>query len=143
MKRTKPALGIAFKRTFSICRMVNVDRRSPKLHSSLNIMVDELNGWTWEIALDFVNGRLHVIIPQTCRRRPSTLEHVSAVMSEIMALSPEKMLLVCMERLDARQVQDAILTEVDLHDSHDREGKAEIQSMVRDELRKCVLEPEL
>ena len=143
MKRTKPALGIAIRRSFSICRMVNVDQGSPSLHSSLNIMVDELNGWTWEIALDFVNRRLHVVIPQTCRRRPSTLEHVSSVMSEIMSLSPEKMMLVCMEKLDARQVLEALLTEIELYDSHDREGKAEIKSGVLDELKKCILEPDL
>lgn len=140
MRKSAPRLGIAIERSFAVCRMVNVDAASPRRHSSLNVVIDELNGWTWEIALDFVDGRLHVVIPQSCRRRPTNMEYVQEVLSEVMDLSPEKMLLVCMERLDPERLIEILLTEIDLHHPARMEW---VNGVVREELRKCVLEPNL
>lgn len=139
MKKS-PKLGIAVTRSFSVCRLVNVDTKSDLRHSSLSVVVDELNGWTWEIALHFVNGRLHVVIPQSCRRRPSDPDDVRQVLSEMMDVAPEKMILICMERLGAAKLLEALLTEIDLYNPDKMEW---VNEVVREEIRKCVLEPNL
>jgi hypothetical protein len=140
MKRPSPALGIAApRRKFSVCRMVNVDSRSPKFHSSLNVVIDELNGWVIELALDTWRGVLREAIVTSCRRRPGSYEEERELLVEVASLSPEKMLVVCMENLPSAQALEALLTEVELHNLAPIDI---VKAAVTQRFSHCFLEPE-
>lgn len=140
MKRRSPNLGIAApRRKFSVCRMVNVDSRSPKFHSSLNVVIDELNGWIIELALDTWRGVLREVVVTSCRRRPGSYEEERDLLIEVASLSREKMLVVCMENLPGAQALEAVLTEVELHDIAPVDV---VKAEVAKRFSHCFMEPE-
>lgn len=140
MKRRSPVLGIAPpRRKFSVCRMVNVDPRSPKFHASLNVVIDELNGWVIEVALDVWRGILREALVTACRRRPGSYEEERDLLVEVATLSPEKLMVLCMEDLAGAQAIEALLTEVELHDL----GPLDVvKAAVTERFSQCFLEPE-
>lgn len=140
MKRRSPVLGIAApRRKFSVCRMVNVDPRSPKFHASLNVVIDELNGWVIEIALDVWRGVLREALVTGCRRRPGSYEEERELLVEVATHSPEKLMVLCMEDLGGAQAIEALLSEVELHELGPLDA---VNAAVTERFSQCFLEPE-
>lgn len=138
MKRPGSRLGIAAVRRFSICRMVNVDPKSQNRYASLNSIIDEINGWVIEMAIDVEDGKLREIFQVSCKRRPGDFNEEREIFGEVARLSPEKMMVLCMEDLSGQQAIEALATEVELHDLGDLE---EVKAAITDRFSRCFLEP--
>lgn len=139
MRHRGTQLGIAAVRRFSICRMVNVDPKSPHRYASLNSVIDEMNGWVIEIAIDVEDGVLRSIFQVACKRRPGDFDEEREIFSEVARLSPEKMMVLCMEDLSSQQAIEALGAEVELHNLGNLRT---IKAAITDRFSRCFLEPE-
>jgi hypothetical protein len=118
--------------------MVNVDPRSPHRYASLNSILDEMNGWVIEMAIDVDQGRLRAIFQVSCRRRPGDFDEEREIFSEVALLSPEKMMVLCMEDLSGQQAIEALATEIELHGLGDLGA---VKAAITDRFSRCFLEP--
>lgn len=107
-----PRLGIAAAETFSVCRMINVDEGSPKQHSSLSVIQNDLSRRTLHVGTHVMDGAIEYIIRQGCDFGTPRFMDVVEFYSGIMEGSREKMNLICRENLPKEEALEFMTYEI-------------------------------
>lgn len=110
--RKRPVLGIAMPETYSVCRMVNVEEGSPKLHSSLSVIQNDQTKHSLHVGMHVEDGFIQYLVQNSCDVGSPRFMDIVEFYNGMIRGSGERMALVCQENIDRNEVLNLMTEEI-------------------------------
>jgi hypothetical protein len=108
----RPNLGIAMPESFSVCRMVNVDDRSPKRHSSISVIQNDQTKHSLHVGIHVEGGAIQYLIQNSCDIGTPHFMDIVDFYGGLVQGSGDKMKLYCQEGVGRAEVLNLMTDEV-------------------------------
>lgn len=108
----KPRLGIAAPESFSVCRMVNVDEDSPKLHSSISVIQNDQSLHALHVGIHVEGGKVVYLVQNSCDVGTPRFLDIVEFYSSIIEGGADQMVLVCRENIERADVLNLMTEEI-------------------------------
>lgn len=107
-----PRLGIAAPESYSVCRMVNVDERSPKRHSSLSVIQHDQTSHSLHVGIHVMNGTVEYLVQNSCDVGTPRFMDIVEFYNGVMAGSGDRMTMLCHENILREDVLNFMTYEI-------------------------------
>jgi|SRR5579871_4252070 len=108
----KPRLGIAAPESFSVCRMVNVDDRSPKRHSSISVIQNDQTKHSLHVGMHVQGGVIEYLVQNSCDVGTPDFMDIVDFYGGLVQGSGDRMKLYCQEGISRSEVLNLMTDEV-------------------------------
>ena len=108
----KPRLGIAAPESYSVCRMVNVEAKSPKLHSSISVIQNDQTKHTLHVGMHVEGGAVQYLVQNNCDVGTPDFMDIVDFYGGLIQGSGDRMKLFCQEGVTRTQVLNLMTSEV-------------------------------
>lgn len=108
----RPRLGIAAPESFSVCRMVNVEEKSPKQYSSLSVIQNDQTKHSLHVGIHVEAGMIQYLVQNSCDVGSPDFSDVVDFYGGLVQGSGDRMKLYCQEGISRNEVLNVMTAEV-------------------------------
>lgn len=92
--------------------MVNVDEKSPKLHSSVSVIQNDQTSHSLHVGMHVLDGTVEYLVQNSCDVGTPRFMDIVEFYNGVMAGSGDKMTLFCQENISREEVLNSMTFEV-------------------------------